>query len=169
MTGGASPGMMHNIRVTSFREDLTAMALLLSWHQNGRHRQHTLHSERPCLIGRSSHCDIVISQATVSREHVRIAHEQATFRLHVLSQTNPVFANGRYWLAQGSTISLQPDDTFTIGDVAFTVASPLPEPEPRFKIRCVACGNLSSSTLTDCPWCGASLAFGESLFIISDA
>ncbi len=122
------------------------------------------------VIGRRDDCDIVLDDARVSRRHAIIYFEDGYFRLHNLSLTNPIVINGRWKLRCDQSVPIRPGDDFQIGDVKITI--PVTEESPRsltwsrhLRVRCLDCAHLVDYQLRDCPWCGASLADGESVIM----
>lgn len=85
------------------------------------------------LIGRADHCDVVLEDGTVSREHCRIvAREDGLELIHLGS--NPTIINGVKVTARSP---LNSGDTLTVGreqlhiDYIQKLNSPGPEPEPK--------------------------------------
>lgn len=89
-------------------------------------------ADKEALIGRADHCDVVLEDGTVSREHCRIvAHEDGLELIHLGS--NPTIINGVKVTARSP---LNSGDTLTVGreqlhiDYIQKLNSPGPEPEP---------------------------------------
>jgi diguanylate cyclase (GGDEF)-like protein len=47
----------------------------------------------PCIIGRSSKCDVQLDQESVSRNHARISRQRATYVIRDLGSTNGTYVN----------------------------------------------------------------------------
>jgi pSer/pThr/pTyr-binding forkhead associated (FHA) protein len=73
-------------------------------------------SRKTILIGRGSHCDVMIRDAKASREHCRLTAGEAGFMLEDLGSKNGTYVDGQK--IEGPT-KLLPSQTFKIGDTIF--------------------------------------------------
>ncbi len=64
------------------------------------------------LIGRSSSCDVVLSDLSVSRHHVRLFYRDGKWVLHDLKSTNGTLVNG----ARVGRCEVRPGDRLALGD-----------------------------------------------------
>ncbi|MDX1616234.1 MAG: FHA domain-containing protein [Candidatus Promineifilaceae bacterium] len=99
----------------------------LMWGVNGHSQWHEMNAERVLTIGRQPSCDIILSDPYVSRRHAVVYFEDGTFRLHNLSQTNPIVLNNQWRVAHNQNVPLSPGDVFSLGDINLRVdgAAPL--------------------------------------------
>lgn len=144
------------------------MNMTLQWRNEGAERSLDISAAKHLLIGRQPECDIILSDAHVSRQHAVIFFENGYFHLHNLSQTNPIIFNDRWALAHDQNVPLRTGDRFDIGRVKLTVADVEPfrhvkRPPTGLKVRCIACGRILEQDLIDCPWCGTSLKAAEAV------
>ena len=75
-------------------------------------------SERRMVLGRSKDCDVKLADPNVSRRHVEIRQEGATYWLVDLDSTNGVEVNGR----RVKRFKLEDGTRFTVGstEIAFS-------------------------------------------------
>ena len=78
-----------------------------------------LRSDTPLKLGRSPDCDMVINDATVSREHLVLEPVGATWQLKVLSSQSTTFVDTRA-LNQNDSRLLQSGQLIQIGDARLT-------------------------------------------------
>ena len=148
---------------------------MLEWKAEGKERHESVNSGRSVTIGRHPACDIVLGDAHVSRRHASIFFNGDAFHLHNLSQTNPIIFNDRWSLAHDLKADLKPGDTFTIGRVRMTVASPQCPSNGNGKngahaaLRCPSCGQTVYDKRATCPLCRVSIAQIETMLITEDA
>jgi pSer/pThr/pTyr-binding forkhead associated (FHA) protein len=69
------------------------------------------------VIGRSSSCQIVIGEPTVSRHHARLRSRDGRWVLQDLGSTNGTYLNGR----RVGRCELRPGDLVLLGEAAFRV------------------------------------------------
>ncbi len=139
----------------------------IRWEVEGQTHTSTLHAEGGLTIGRATTCDVVIPHQTVSREHARILVRGDELEIKNLSGTNAIRINSQHSLEAGEETTAPGGSTLQIGLVNIQITiSDLGE-RIKFKVRCTNCGKVSDNTLTDCPWCGTSLAFGETYVPLS--
>lgn len=68
---------------------------------------------RTQTLGRDEDCDIVLSEANVSRRHALIVFENQNYVIYEISPTSGVYVNGDRITSQGGI--LKPDDLIIIG------------------------------------------------------
>lgn len=73
-------------------------------------------------VGRSSSNDVVLNDATVSREHLVLRHNGSGWSVEVTSQNNATL-NGQT-LAQGAATPLENGDRISVGDVNLSFYEP---------------------------------------------
>ena len=144
--------------------------LTLTWRVDGKENTYTITSERSVILGRRLDVDIVLSDPSISRQHATIEIIDGKFHLRNLSAVNPVYMvrgnTNTSELQQNQTAILEAGTVFQIGPIQIKItALKATTSEKAFKIKCSSCGQLAEADLTDCPWCGTSLAFGQSVFI----
>jgi pSer/pThr/pTyr-binding forkhead associated (FHA) protein len=132
----------------------------LHWSVENQSQSQTLEVKQEIIIGRNLDCTISIPHQTVSRQHAALIPRSDGIYLQNLSETNPISVSGGVILSAGDEKKLTNNDVFVLGrvNVSFTVAD---LPKVSFKVKCTGCGKVVETTMTDCPWCGTSLAFGE--------
>ena len=81
---------------------------------------------RPLLIGRDPHCDVVLADPTVSARHAQIAPAPSGYRLADLGSTNGTFVNGR----RVQQAILRPGDRIRIGATELQLGGPGPQRSP---------------------------------------
>ena len=106
-------------------------------------------------------CDLVIPHQTVSREHALLVEKGDGLTIRNLSSTNSIRVNSQAELGHGDEASIDDGDMFQLGVVNVLVKFTDLESRLKFKIKCTNCGEVVDNDLADCPWCGTSLAFGE--------
>lgn len=148
--------------------------LTLMWKDNGQSHEKVVTAERACIIGRSSDCDITVSEPTVSRKHALLFFKDSTGYVRNLSKTNPILIHGPTGditlghndEAELNTIAVlhlgQLTVDISIGEGAHSIKE---GKKVDLKIRCSNCSRLVDDHWQDCPWCGAALAGGDSVFI----
>lgn len=70
--------------------------------------------EHPVIVGRSSGCDIVIADQSISRQHVRAEIKDGKCVLKDLGSHNGIYLNG----SSTRTAELKPGERFELGDIA---------------------------------------------------
>lgn len=73
-------------------------------------------------IGRGAHCDLVINDMSVSRDHALILFDRGNFRISDLRSTNGVLVNARR-LALSESSALSAGDLIMIGKVELSVTA----------------------------------------------
>ena len=136
------------------------LVLSLQWRLEGRSYTQSAKLESKVTIGRSPDCHITIAHPTVSRRHASVWAQGEEVIIQNLSQTNPVLVNERT-LAHREQTTLAHGDTLQLGLITAAVSLPDLGPRVVFKVKCTGCGKVADSSVSDCPWCGTSLAFGE--------
>jgi pilus assembly protein CpaF len=69
------------------------------------------------VIGRSSNCDVVITDPTVSRRHARLILREGRWILQDLASTNGSHLNGR----RVGRCELRPGDELYLGDIGLRI------------------------------------------------
>jgi hypothetical protein len=72
---------------------------------------------RELFIGRSSGCDVMLTDTSVSRRHARLIPRDGAWVLHDLSSTNGSYLNGR----RVSRCQLRPGDRVALGEALLRV------------------------------------------------
>ena len=133
----------------------------LQWHVDNQTQAQTLKAEGEIIIGRNLECSVSIPHPTVSRRHAALLPRGEEIYLRNLSETNPISMSNGHILKAGEEAKLSNNDVFVLGRVNLTYTSTELNPKFSFKVKCTGCGKVVESHMTDCPWCGTSLAFGE--------
>jgi len=82
---------------------------------NYEHRAYPLSGERSFTIGRDSRCDIMVSEVSVSRQHVELRPEGEQVVLHPMGSTPTYLNESRV----SSPHALRSGDTISIGTMRF--------------------------------------------------
>ncbi|NJN43825.1 MAG: hypothetical protein HC806_03180 [Anaerolineae bacterium] len=93
-------------------------------------------------------------------KHAVLVPREDSLYLRNLSDTNPISISGGVILSVGQEKKLATNDVFVLGNVSVTITI-ADLPKVSFKVKCTGCGKVVETTVADCPWCGTSLAFGE--------
>lgn len=133
----------------------------LQWTVDNQTQNQTINLEGDVIIGRSADSTISIPHQTVSRQHAMILVKDNQITLRNLSATNPIAVSGGKILKNGEETPLKTGDVFVLGHVNVQISMVEMKQKFSFKVKCTGCGKVVESHLTDCPWCGTSLAFGE--------
>ncbi len=75
----------------------------------------------PCVVGRSKEVGLTVAHPAMSRKHCELYEEGGKLYLRDNSSLNGTMFNGDYI---EDPVCLQFGDTFTVGDLAFTISSP---------------------------------------------
>jgi len=151
--------------------------LTLMWKDAGKQMEHVVTAERACVIGRSTDCDITVSEPTVSRRHALLFLKDNVGYVRNLSQTNPILVHGPRGdkkLGFEEEIELNTIAVLHLGQMSLDISvgdgthSVQKGQKVDLKIRCPNCNRLVDDHWQDCPWCGAAMAGGESVFITLD-
>ncbi|HNB53140.1 MAG TPA: FHA domain-containing protein [Anaerolineales bacterium] len=135
--------------------------ITLQWNVDNQTQKQTIQAEGEITLGRKAECTVSIPHQTVSRQHAALIPRPHDILLRNLSETNPITLSGGRVLSAGQETALVSGEMFVLGkvNVHFSVAEI--NAKVSFKVRCTGCGKVVESTMPDCPWCGTSLAFGE--------
>jgi predicted component of type VI protein secretion system len=143
------------------------LKLQLAWQMAAQEHHRTLEGERPFLIGRLPKCDLFLDDPSVSPEHALMTLEGFVFHLRNVSHSDPiVLANGTR-LKNGQKVSLKEGDTFQLGQINLRVLR-IEIPFHQLKVKCSGCERLVAASLTDCLWCGTSLAAGSTAVVVQE-
>lgn len=109
-------------------KDTASHAILISGFCNDGHvirlvvDQGRIEAGQPGLsIGRAEHCDMILDDPTVSREHALVQHQSGFFSLRDLGSSNGTFLNGKR-LVVGASSSIRSGDRIKIGKVMLSVS-----------------------------------------------
>ena len=133
----------------------------LQWSVDNQVQTQSLKAENEIILGRNQECFVCIPHPTVSRQHALLIPRGEEVFLRNLSETNPISMSGGRILAVGEEAILSNNDVFVLGRVNVTYTSTELNAQISFKVKCTGCGKVVETSMTDCPWCGTSLAFGE--------
>ncbi|NUM48336.1 MAG: FHA domain-containing protein [Anaerolineales bacterium] len=133
----------------------------LQWNVENQTQSQTLKAEGEITIGRKVDCTVSIPHQTVSRQHAALIPREQDILLRNLSETNPISLTGGRVLSAGQETPLENGDVFVLGKVNIRFSITELKAKFSFKVKCTGCGKVVDTTMTDCPWCGTSLAFGE--------
>jgi TM2 domain-containing membrane protein YozV len=73
-------------------------------------------------IGRADHCDMILDDPTVSREHALVQYDGGFFSLRDLGSSNGTFLNGKR-LVVGASSKIRSGDRLKIGKIMLSVSS----------------------------------------------
>lgn len=135
--------------------------ITLQWNVDNQTQTQSLKAEGEIIIGRKAECTVAIPHQTVSRQHAALIPRPQDILLRNLSETNPITLSGGRILSAGQETTLASGDMFVLGKVNVHFSVTDIKAKVSFKVRCTGCGKVVESTMADCPWCGTSLAFGE--------
>ena len=133
----------------------------LQWSVDNQTQSQTLKAEGEITIGRKLECTVSIPHQTVSRQHAALITRGIDIFLRNLSETNPISLSGGRILSIGEEAPLANGDVFVLGKVNVHFSVTELKHNVSFKVKCTGCGKVVDTSMTDCPWCGTSLAFGE--------
>jgi len=133
----------------------------LQWSVDNQTQTQSLPAEGEIVIGRKLDCTVSIPHQTISRQHAALISRENDLLLRNLSATNPISLSGGRVLASGQETTLSDGDVFVLGRVNIRMTITELNTRVSFKVKCTNCGKVIESDRTDCPWCGTSLAFGE--------
>jgi pSer/pThr/pTyr-binding forkhead associated (FHA) protein len=135
--------------------------ITLQWNVDNQTQSQTLKAEGEIIIGRKLESTVAIPHQTVSRQHAALIPRPHDILLRNLSATNPITLSGGRLLAAGQETPLADGDVFVLGKVNVRFSLSEINTQFSFKVKCTGCGKIVETSMTDCPWCGTSLAFGE--------
>lgn len=95
--------------------------LQVSWGINGSRQSRDITEHNYLLIGRQPECDIILNDPYVSRRHAVIFFHNGTFRIHNLSNTNPIIVNESWRVAQNQNVPLNTGDSLEFGSTKMSV------------------------------------------------
>lgn len=137
----------------------------IEWELHGHQHSAELPRTGSAVIGRAPHCQIVVEDRTVSRQHAEITASGPAYYVRNLSQTNPVYVE-----VAGQTTSVAFNQWAVLPSGARlylgSVTLQIKESVRRARMRCPGpCGQIVEVTGNDfCPNCGAALAAAETVF-----
>ena len=144
--------------------------IAIQWQDNETILSKIVNSMQSVSIGRHPNCDIVLGDPHVSRRHAAVYYNDGAFHLHNKSLTNPVMFNEQWPIGHNLRADLQIGDSFVIGRVRLMVVLPGSSnngsangSSSDMMVRCTSCNHLMDYELTDCSWCGMSLADAENV------
>ena len=97
---GEARGLIHGDRVTVGQTDLTITVrphdppAVTDWWLHGTYGREPLKLDRPLTIGRGDHCDVLLMDDHISREHVRFSRAADVVWVQDLDSANGTFING---------------------------------------------------------------------------
>lgn len=97
--------------------------LTLAWQAETGNQTKELTDRTYAIIGSQDSCDIVLSDPHVSGRHAVIFYDGGTFRLHNLSETNPIVLNDQWMLSNGRNIPIHVGDGFAVGNIKLQVTN----------------------------------------------
>jgi len=110
-------------------KDTVSHAILISGFCNDGHvirlvvDQEQVEARQPGLsIGRAEHCDMILDDPTVSREHALVQYYSGFFSLRDLGSSNGTFVNGKR-LVVGVSSTIRSGDRLKIGKIRLSVTS----------------------------------------------
>ena len=117
-----------------------------------------------CEIGRDPANRIILDRPGVSRRHALLVISAIGLELRVVSRTQSVRVNERAEVPPGGRSRLAAGDVVWFDDAHLTVLDVTGVDTPS-ELLCVnpACRRAVPHDATDCPWCGVSLAFAQTL------
>ena len=136
--------------------------LILWWQQNNVWANYEVNFGRAYMLGRHPHCDIVIPDLSVSRQHVKIFSDKQGFYLRNISQSVDLFANSQR-LSSNKKIPLQPETVLWVGKVRVDVNASHKNGSPDFVVECNN-GHRLHGYHTTCPHCGLFLAGARTIY-----
>jgi transcriptional regulator with AAA-type ATPase domain len=122
MTGKVHPGIAATTAIhAGVPSDAPAPRFLVAAVGGGL-RIHTLPFEGPAILGRSSECDVLLDDASISRQHARL-QVGATCSISDLGSRNGTMFRGRR-LAPGEECKLGYGDSFSLGAITLLLLPP---------------------------------------------
>jgi hypothetical protein len=112
-----------------------------------------LRDDGEITIGRSTSSDIVLSDDTVSRRHVRVRARAGEFEVENLSETNPARLNGN---TLSDATAMKEGDVVEMGN-ARALFHDLASSDQIGDLRCSNCNRVNPLNGKDCWHCGTSL------------
>ncbi|MDX1616235.1 MAG: FHA domain-containing protein [Candidatus Promineifilaceae bacterium] len=136
--------------------------LKVEWQQDGQVTSAYATDDAPLVFGRHPDCDVVLDDPHASRRHASVFYHRGAFRLHNLSQINPIIFNDRWQLPYNQNVLLQAGDSFQLGNLRVRAIASTTFPFARqapalLHYRCTTCGNELEQPGRACSWCGANL------------
>ncbi len=136
--------------------------MILEWEVNGRQQRYSLPPDAQTTIGRSDGCNVVLTDATVSRRHAEIYARNGMFYIRNLSRTNGLALEHQYRtirLAWGQEAPLLPGARLQVGTVWMRSEPAL----VALRLRCPGpCGKVVEVPPSGfCPNCGTALATAD--------
>ena len=136
--------------------------MILEWERDGRAQRYSLRLDARTTLGRSTDCDVVLTEATVSRRHAEIYGQGGTFYVRNLSRTNGVAVEYQYritGIGYGEQAVLPIGARLQLGTVWLRSEPAL----VTLRLRCPGpCGKVVEVPPSGfCPHCGTALATAD--------
>lgn len=138
---------------------MTSHATLTWTPENAQPRRCTFTAR--CDIGRAPSNRIILANPRVSRHHARLQLSKDGLMLQNHSRSAAVMVGSRR-LVLGEQTSLNQGDSFQIGGQVLSVTA-LHVALTELVCSNAACGRTIPADQRDCPWCGTSLAFAQTV------
>ena len=96
---GDPRGLIHDDRLTVGQNDMTIVVrphdppAVTEWWLHGTYGREPLKLDRPLTIGRGDHCDVLLMDDHISREHARLSQAADVIWLQDLDSANGTFVN----------------------------------------------------------------------------
>ncbi len=115
-----------------------------------------------CTVGRALSNRIILDGDGVSREQAVLELTNSQLRVVNRSRSCAMTLNELHAVPPGGQASLRQGDRLRVGAHALTVAS-LSVAHQVLRCSNETCGREVAAHLSDCPWCGRSLAFAQTI------
>ena len=112
---GKDPGQDDSQRLKGIQRDIAYMVAIL--------RARDKPADARMLVGSAAHCDVVIPEQSVSREHVWVQRQGEEYIVEEAGSTNGTFVE-QTCLLPGHRHTLRPGDRLTLGNTELTFLDP---------------------------------------------